>query len=192
MIKEKNDVARALISEHMEGLRKNSDYRMCGQCNDPNSNETCAISVPGLKQSPGVEEKLTAAGFMVIYPAELSAEAVARMDDVERATYERNLQNGLVVDSHEECLSGNFLNHISEHYYSASHHRMAGTTSHDMGSITTEYQYFDSAEDTNAKYADLVSRLGFMTKKNENGSVDVFSELPYISNIPEMTGSIQR
>jgi len=154
---------------------------------DPNSNENCAYFFPNLKDHQDIVRQFEDFGLSVVFPAELSEEAVSSMSISSKSFYEKQLKSGLVIDPNEACLSGNFLEKIGNHYYSTVPNRMAGFTKFEDGTIgITEYNYYGTKEDINTKYYELLNSVGFPVVM-ENGNVVARSIDPYVSVLSNET-----
>lgn len=88
---------------------------------DSISGETSAVYIKrfgrNLEDVQKAVEELKEKGFMVIYPAELSEEKLSQMSEDERKAYKIQQESALIVDGHEDYLTPELAERISDHYY---------------------------------------------------------------------------
>lgn len=143
----------------------------------PHSKEVTGLTLPGLNKNSDTVKKLEEAGFKVVYPAELTEQAVENLDEVEKYTYDKLLGTALVIDGNEENLSLDFANTISSHYFSTGDGVWSAVGT-ENNSITEcpHGQFVDGSSD---RLNELLTNLGFRSQVAENGDVTVSSDIPY-------------
>lgn len=174
MIQERYEQASSLLSKH---LKENDLMGLIGVSHDPSSKEYNGLSISGLNRESDTVKKLESLGFKVIYPAQLTEQAVDRMDDVQKYVYNAKMSTALVIDGSEKCLSLNLENLIAKYYFDAGMPDIAGLDS--QNNSITRYPRYDFPPETNANYKDLLDDIGFQTEMDENGRVTVSSDIPY-------------
>lgn len=145
----------------------------------PHFQGTIAQSVPYYEQlDPNLVKALEAEGFKSIFPAKLTDEAIARMDESSKLMYESNLGSSLIVDTQEPHRTVDLVHTIAKHYYSTGDvEPLSGIDKRDNS--ITEFPWGNFREGSSEEFSQILSDLGYQTEIGENGQVKAFSDVPY-------------
>ena len=131
------------------------------------------------KDSKEIKE-LEGLGYKVIFPAELTEEAIARMNDQEKSSYEFNIKQALVVDTKDKN-DLELANLIRKDYF-----RIAGYNSSiagldiDNNSLTANTSSYNNfKEGSIQEYKKILEEVGYETSYDHLGNVTAFSDIPY-------------
>lgn len=174
MIQERYEQASNLLSQH---LKENNQMGMIGVSRDPSSKENNGLTIAGLNRDSDTVKELESLGFKVIYPAQLTEQAVDRMDDVQKYVYNAKMSTPLIIDGSEKCLSLNLENLLAKHYFKAGMPDIAGFDS--RNNSITRYLRHGFPPETNANYKKLLDDLGFQTEMDDKGRITTSSNVPY-------------
>ena len=175
MIQERYEQMDDLLRQY---LNENNQMGLMGECKDPSSKEYNGLVCPGLDRESETVKKLESLGFKVIYPAPLREEIVDRMDEAKRYSYMARMNNALVIDGKENCLSLNLEDLIAKHYFAAGITPLAGMDFQN-NSVTRYGNNYDFPPETNANYKALLDDIGFQTEMDDKGNVTTSSNIPY-------------
>lgn len=175
MIQERYDQMNDLLRQY---LNENNPMGIMGDCFDPSSKEHNGLLCPGLDKDSETVKHLESLGYKVIYPAQLTEEAVGRMDEAKKYAYDAKMKNALVIDGNEKCLSLDLERLIADHYFSAGIPAIAGVDFRNNSVIRGSYS-IDFPPETNENYKALLDDIGFQTEKDDKGNVTISSNIPY-------------
>lgn len=175
MVQDRSKKAISILESYNQKIQENGGLReLIGVSTDPHTHEEIGYSMRMDKTSREIQE-LEALGFKVIFPAELTEEAVARMDTAQKYVYDAKLNNALVVDTKGNH-SLDLASVISRHYFQEGH-SMGGLDA--KGNSLTEYPHGEFKEGMNQEYQKLLEEIGYETSMDEYGRVTAFSDIPY-------------
>lgn len=160
-------------------LNENNPMGLMGQCFDPSSKEHNGLVCPGLDRQSETVKELESLGFKVIYPAQLKEEVVNRMNEAQRFSYMAKMNNALVIDGNEQCLSLNLEDLIAKQYFDASTITPLAGMDYQNNSVTRYGNSYEFPPETNANYKKLLDDIGFQTEMDDKGNVTTSSNIPY-------------
>ncbi len=120
------------------------------------------IFTPPLGKHSKEIKELEDDGCGVIFPAELSEEAVQNMSDEERTKYEELIGRGLIYDFKQKRLAKDFLGAVIEHYYSASHGAITGSDTDEK--TLCVFPYGDYDDKVHYEFQKILCELGFQAE----------------------------
>lgn len=154
--------------------RKIEEQEFIKTSENPHTHEDIGYSLKMDKNSKEIQQ-LEDLGFKVIFPAELTEEAVAKMDVAQRHEYDTKLNEALIVDTNGQH-SLDLASVIAKHYFQEGH-CMQGVSA--QSNSLTEYSHGEFKEGNNQEYKKLLDEIGYETTMDENGRVTAFSDIPY-------------
>ena len=151
-----------------------SQYVMGVACDD-NSNNWSRYTVLLDRNSRKVQE-LENEGYKIIFPAELSQQAVDKMEPDEKEHYEINKRLAMIVDSAEDCHSLDLARDIATHYYSNCAGTITGVD-YEQNALAI-FPYGDYDPNTHQELHKIYSELGY-TASLDGEQLSINSDEPY-------------
>lgn len=166
---------------------KNNPFFIIGVHTDPQLKETTSLTCGELDPNSHEAKDLMREGFKLIYPAELSTEAVEQSSrlypDVFPYGYQHHINNPLIVDNNAQPTL-DFAREIISHYLSAETlgpYYVGSMYGFDKANNSIS-QYIDPTHfkpDTLKKLTTMLQEFGFTTSLDELGNLNVHSDIPY-------------
>lgn len=182
MNKERSQQAISILDQYKDGLKnKGEQPPIVGYSIDPVSQEHIGYYISMEKNSNEVA-KLESLGFKVIYPAELTEDAISQMTVADKFTYELKMKRALVVDKQEPKHSLEFAEMISNHYLSADPLQQLWGIDEKRNTISRNIGLGHHPEGTAESLQRILNDVGVSsTLEGENltKSITISSEVPY-------------
>lgn len=169
--------------EQISNIFSTETYKMFGYNRDPQIQETTGVTHGNIDPNSEEAKRLEAAGFKLIYPAELNPETLESYshlseDNFAPYLYESNMTRPLIVDSNERPTL-TFAQNIISHYLSQ-----------DLGGHIYGYDLKNNTIDRSIapkhfkdgsieKLTEMLNGFGFSTSLDELGNLNVHSDIPY-------------
>ena len=151
-----------------------SQYVMGVACDDkPNQLSIYTILLD--RNSRKVQE-LEKEGYKIIFPAELSQQAVAKMGPDEKKHYEINNRLAMIIDPKEDCHSLDLARDITTHYYSNCDGTITGVD-YEQNALAI-FPYGDYEPNTHQALHKIFDELGY-TARLDGEQLSINSDEPY-------------
>lgn len=170
--------------EQISKIFSNDNYTILGYHTDPQLQETTSVTHENIDPNSKEAKRLEAAGFKLIYPAELNSETLENYSQFDEDVfnthlYEVQMAYPLIVDSNQ-APTLDFAQHIISHYLLQDNigGRIYGCDKvNNATSIDPKAAHFKEGSIENL--IEVLNSFGFSASLDEFGLLNVHSDIPY-------------
>lgn len=170
--------------EQISQIFSDENHTVFGYNKDPQIQETTSVTHGNIDPNSEEAKRLEAAGFKLIYPAELNSKTLESYshlseDNFNPYLYECNMTYPLIVDSNQ-APTLTFARTIISHYLSQDNlpgHIYGYDTANNVISANIDTNHFKEGSMENL--TEMLNNFGFSTSLDELGNLNVHSDIPY-------------